>query len=105
MKQPKLVSLASEIEELRSALRGVQILADELAHNHLETEYDERAVPSVISAIAALVDARAKQVSRVLRHEEDPASIWNRGNAVTAAAKDTEVVLAQWSHARGRRTR
>lgn len=90
---------------MRSALRGVQILADELAHNHLETEDDERAVPGVISAIAALVDARAKHVCRVLRREQDPATIWCRGNSVTAAAKETEVVLAAWSDARGGRSR
>jgi hypothetical protein len=65
------VSLNLELDNLESALRGTSLLAELLASNGLPDEEARRQAPHCIVAQLSLVNARLRQVGRVIRGEED----------------------------------
>jgi hypothetical protein len=76
------VSLNLELANLEHALRGTSLLAELLANHDLPDEETQRMAPHCISAQLALVNARLRHVSRVIRGEEDAETLWAPHNAI-----------------------
>ncbi|MFY0571131.1 hypothetical protein ACN28E_45880 [Archangium lansingense] len=76
------VSLNLELANLEHALRGASLLAELLANHDLPDEETQRMAPHCISAQLALVNARLRQVGRVIRGEEDAEMLWAPHNAI-----------------------
>ncbi len=77
------VSLNLELANIEHALRGAALLAELLANHNLPDEEARRMAPHFITAQLALVNARLRQVSRVIRGEEDAETLWAVHNATT----------------------
>jgi len=77
------VSLNLELANLEHALRGTSLLAELLANHNLPDEEARRMAPHCIVAQLALVNARLRQVGRVIQGEEDAETLWAVHNATT----------------------
>ena len=75
------VSLNLELANLEHALRGTSLLAELLANHNLPDEEARRMAPHCIAAQLALVNARLRQVGRVIRGEEGAERLWAVHNA------------------------
>ncbi|HYO58519.1 hypothetical protein [Archangium sp.] len=76
------ISLNMELANLEHALRGASLLAELLANHDLPDEETQRMAPHCITAQLALVNARLRQVGRVIRGEEDAETLWAPHNAI-----------------------
>lgn len=79
------ISLNLELAHLEEALRGAALLAELLANHGLPDEETQRMVPHCIAAQLALVNARLRQVGRVIRGEEDAEALWAPHNATSSS--------------------
>ena len=77
------ISLNLELANIEHALRGTSLLAELLANHNLPDEEARRMAPHCIVAQLALVNARLRQVGRVIRGEEDAETLWAVHNATT----------------------
>jgi hypothetical protein len=99
-----VVSLDLELGTLATAIQGARMLADLHARRDLPDEEMERNAPACIVSVLALATERLGQLRRVVRNEEDPASLWTPHNAVEAPETLGEfpgdIVLFSWGSRR-----
>jgi hypothetical protein len=98
--EPRAVSLTMELVNLEHALRGASLLAELLANQDLPDEETQRMAPHCITAQLALVNARLRQVGRVIRGEEDAETLWAPHNATSPSPRpgdDEDVRLVSGS--------
>jgi outer membrane biosynthesis protein TonB len=101
--RPLVVSLDLELAALSGATLGAQLLADLHARKELDEE-QERDAPVGVYSVLALVRERISQLRRVVRDEEDPATLWASHNTVEdpAISGDFSGDIVLFSRASGR---
>lgn len=80
--EPTAVSLGCELEVLRSAIQGAQILVDVARHGDAADEEIETIAPQACSAMLTLVGARMKLVMDTIASREEVRLLVERHNAV-----------------------
>jgi hypothetical protein len=86
--RPLVVSLDLELATLSGATLGAQLLASLHARKELDEE-QERDAPTGVYSVLALVRERISQLRRVVRDEEDPATLWASHNTVEDPRPDS----------------
>ena len=76
----RVVSLADELELVANAIEGLEILLDQLAHDDLATETQERRTPHAVAAVLVLVEQRLRLGAKLARGELDPKLIFHAAN-------------------------
>ncbi|NOK36530.1 hypothetical protein HMI49_25305 [Corallococcus exercitus] len=101
--KPLVVSLDLELAALSGATLGAQLLADLHARKELDEDQERNALVGVYSVLA-LVRERISQLRRVVRDEEDPATLWASHNTVEdpAISGDFSGDIVLFSRASGR---
>lgn len=101
--RPLVVSLDLELATLSGATLGAQLLAALHAKQMLDAD-QERDAPAGVSSVLALVRERISQLRRVVRDEEDPATLWASHNTVEdpAISGDFSGDIVLFSRASGR---
>ncbi len=96
----QLLSLSGELSLIEEALTGAANLAELLAMKSLGSEETAAQTPLALNAFLLLVNARLKNIRRVLRCEADPGELLAPHNSVPEnELGDPDVHLRPWTAA------